>query len=290
MAKGSEYERQVCKQLSQWWTASAREDVFWRSSNSGGRATVRGRKGKGTFGSYGDIAAVDPIGQMLLEVVTIELKRGYSKCSVADLLDADRTSGHHQFGDFINQAMEAAERAGSFSWMLVQRRNKRKSLAFFPAELYRKLFPDESPHQWMKLRVLVKTRTKGYVFLNLAAVPLGILLLCTTPVQWQQIALEFKTPEDRLASKSKLIEREKRKRSIDKWRAKNPEKVEAHRLFRKAMKAGLLKKAPCEVCGDPKVHAHHADYSRPLDVQWLCVFHHRKIHRKHERNFRVSSA
>jgi hypothetical protein len=23
-------------------------------------------------------------------------------------------------------------------------------------------------------------------------------------------------------------------------------------------------------CGEPKVHAHHEDYSRPLDVTWLC--------------------
>ena len=37
---------------------------------------------------------------------------------------------------------------------------------------------------------------------------------------------------------------------------------------------------PCAVCGSKKfVHAHHDDYSRPLDVKWLCAMHHVKEHR-----------
>ena len=40
--KGSEFEREMCKCLSLWWTDSKRDDVFWRSAQSGGRAP-RGR-------------------------------------------------------------------------------------------------------------------------------------------------------------------------------------------------------------------------------------------------------
>jgi len=33
-----------------------------------------------------------------------------------------------------------------------------------------------------------------------------------------------------------------------------------------------------EVCGAENAQAHHDDYSRPLDVRWLCDTHHRQHH------------
>lgn len=42
-----------------------------------------------------------------------------------------------------------------------------------------------------------------------------------------------------------------------------------------------LKKQPCSVCGTfERVHAHHHDYSRPLDVTWFCPKHHAAEHSK----------
>jgi len=35
---------------------------------------------------------------------------------------------------------------------------------------------------------------------------------------------------------------------------------------------------PCEICGCEKSEAHHDDYSRPLDVRWLCRVHHLMHH------------
>lgn len=32
-------------------------------------------------------------------------------------------------------------------------------------------------------------------------------------------------------------------------------------------------------CGDINSHAHHKDYFKPLDVIWLCVEHHKFLHR-----------
>lgn len=32
----------------------------------------------------------------------------------------------------------------------------------------------------------------------------------------------------------------------------------------------------CASCGRP--HGHHPDYSRPLDVVWLCDKHHKEVH------------
>jgi hypothetical protein len=47
---------------------------------------------------------------------------------------------------------------------------------------------------------------------------------------------------------------------------------------RRAIKCGFIKKIPCEVCGSLEVQAHHEDYSKPLEVIWLCAFHHMKLH------------
>jgi hypothetical protein len=41
-----------------------------------------------------------------------------------------------------------------------------------------------------------------------------------------------------------------------------------------------LEPQPCKVCGD-KAQAHHHDYSKPLEVEWLCQKHHGLEHRKY---------
>jgi len=62
-----------------------------------------------------------------------------------------------------------------------------------------------------------------------------------------------------------------------KWKARNPEKVEAENIVAAAIKAGALTRQPCAVCGG-KAHAHHADYREALEVQWLCPWHHARQH------------
>lgn len=73
-AKGSAFERDVCKQLSKWVTKGERDDVFWRSAISGGRATVRFAKGKTTEHQAGDICAVHPSGHSFTSYWFIECK------------------------------------------------------------------------------------------------------------------------------------------------------------------------------------------------------------------------
>tara|TARA_R110000868_G_scaffold364743_1_gene627616 strand:+ start:520 stop:1044 length:525 start_codon:yes stop_codon:yes gene_type:complete len=52
----------------------------------------------------------------------------------------------------------------------------------------------------------------------------------------------------------------------------------ARRAVYSAIRAGRLKRLPCSVCGNPKSQGHHEDYSKPLDVVWLCVKHHKELH------------
>lgn len=54
--------------------------------------------------------------------------------------------------------------------------------------------------------------------------------------------------------------------------------ISAHGKVAWALKTGKLTKQPCEVCGAIDSEAHHDDYSKPLDVRWLCSPHHNQHH------------
>ena len=63
------------------------------------------------------------------------------------------------------------------------------------------------------------------------------------------------------------------------YRKRNPEKYMAHQAVEYAKRKGVISPMPCEICGDTaRVNAHHEDYSKPLDVIWLCTIHHKWIH------------
>jgi hypothetical protein len=65
----------------------------------------------------------------------------------------------------------------------------------------------------------------------------------------------------------------------NKRRPRDPLKTKAQATLRKAVLNGSIKPLPCEVCGSSqKVHGHHEDYNRPLDVNWLCQKHHHLRH------------
>ncbi len=63
------------------------------------------------------------------------------------------------------------------------------------------------------------------------------------------------------------------------YRAYNKsEKGKAAQAVRDAVRRGQLVRQPCEVCAKPKAQGHHEDYSKPLEVRWLCPTHHREAH------------
>lgn len=144
-SKGSQFERTVCKQLSLWWTSGARDDVFWRVSQSGGRATQRAKSGRKTFGSYGDIAFVDPIGEPLLRLFTIELKRGKSHGCPADLIDRTPSLLPSPFEKTLIQTYRAHQAAGSRGWMLICRRDFCIPVLYADTETLRELSPSFAP-------------------------------------------------------------------------------------------------------------------------------------------------
>ena len=57
------------------------------------------------------------------------------------------------------------------------------------------------------------------------------------------------------------------------WCERNPIKRQASSMVSAAIKSGsIIKPSSCEGCGieAEKIHGHHDDYSRPLDVRWFC--------------------
>ena len=63
------------------------------------------------------------------------------------------------------------------------------------------------------------------------------------------------------------------------WLENNPLRAKVRDAVKYALKTGKLTRLPCFVCGELESHGHHPDYSRPLDVVWLCKPHHDEVHR-----------
>jgi hypothetical protein len=67
--------------------------------------------------------------------------------------------------------------------------------------------------------------------------------------------------------------------SSSRWSKSNREKRNAQKMVQVAVLSGKLVRKPCVKCGD-KAEGHHEDYSKPLDVVWLCQAHHAERHRE----------
>lgn len=80
--------------------------------------------------------------------------------------------------------------------------------------------------------------------------------------------------------RAKLPHRKAKSREIVKrYREENPDRYVANTAVGNALRDGRLKRGVCYFCGQADgVHAHHTDYSKPLDVTWLCVKCHRRLH------------
>ena len=70
-------------------------------------------------------------------------------------------------------------------------------------------------------------------------------------------------------------------------RGKWPEKERARKMIAKRLERGsMVKPNRCEDCGGEfsgrGIQGHHDDYSKPLEVRWLCQRCHRAVHAAEE--------
>jgi ribosomal protein S27AE len=68
------------------------------------------------------------------------------------------------------------------------------------------------------------------------------------------------------------------RKACRKHRERYPQKHRARRALHDAIRRGHIRRQGCEMCGNSNAHAHHTDYSKPLDVRWLCPTHHYHAH------------
>lgn len=70
--------------------------------------------------------------------------------------------------------------------------------------------------------------------------------------------------------------------AVKRNREKYPEKYKARNLLNSAVRDGrVIKPGACESCGAKEhIHGHHDDYSKPLDVKWLCAACHKARHKE----------
>jgi hypothetical protein len=104
-----------------------------------------------------------------------------------------------------------------------------------------------------------------------------------------------KLKEYRNSDRGRMVAKnaDKKFRSSEKWKIwidetkdKYAFRRRARRMAMHAVYMGRLDRKPCEVCGtNEKIEAHHDDYSKPLDVRWLCQAHHRQWHAEHKEGY-----
>lgn len=81
-----------------------------------------------------------------------------------------------------------------------------------------------------------------------------------------------------MAASRSAYRRERRHAGLETYAALGAS-AKARAITRGKLNLAVLKhqilRQPCEVCGATEsVEAHHEDYTKPLDVQWLCPTHH----------------
>ena len=80
-----------------------------------------------------------------------------------------------------------------------------------------------------------------------------------------------------LPKPSPELRRERSARNMARHRKTHPDRMRARNAITIAVASGTVVQQPCDICGG-NGEAHHDDYSKPLEVRWLCRKHHVEEH------------
>ena len=76
----------------------------------------------------------------------------------------------------------------------------------------------------------------------------------------------------------------KRQRIINRaCRLRNPWVGEVHGKVQVALRNKVISRGPCQRCGNTKSEAHHEDYTKPLEIMWLCRRCHIAVDQRHRK-------
>lgn len=116
--KGSAFERRMCRTLSLWVSDLKRDDLFWRTSQSGGRATFRAKRGLSAEVHVADISAIHPMGNRLLDHFVVECKH-WKNCQFPRLI----CRGDGVLIDWWNKLQEEGASVGKKPLLIFRQNN-----------------------------------------------------------------------------------------------------------------------------------------------------------------------
>ena len=117
-AKGSEFERYVCKYLTEWLTGKKAPYAFWRSPSSGAIATISPINKD----LSGDIIGLIPEAEAICSIYSIETKTGYPK---TDFWQLFKTIKNFDIRDFWAQCVNDANRANKLPMLIYRKKGKK---------------------------------------------------------------------------------------------------------------------------------------------------------------------
>jgi hypothetical protein len=159
--KGGEYEREISKQLSLWVSKGKRDDLIWRTSASGGRATTRSKKKLETAYAYGDLTFTDPKAKLLFDLTVIEAKRGYTNTSrrikQADIQDIVTKIKHDlpvaKACSLVQRSFSKAKKSGGIDLLdIIDHDKKETSIMKFIEQAGKDSIKAKVPYFWLILR------------------------------------------------------------------------------------------------------------------------------------------
>jgi len=133
-SKGGEFEREFSKIFSKYVSNGKRTDIFWRTAQSGGRATQRAKQNLKTEGAYGDITCLDSTYSFVTEACCFELKRGYNNTNFQDMVDG--TKKEPELKKFWTQCERDRELGGRLFSIVVTKRDRKKPIITIPRKLH----------------------------------------------------------------------------------------------------------------------------------------------------------
>lgn len=92
----------------------------------------------------------------------------------------------------------------------------------------------------------------------------------------------YKKKQSVNSRKWKEANRDRHRERVKRWKKINQHQTKATTAVKDAVRYGrLVKASECSKCGSKEnIEGHHHDYSKPLDVIWVCKVCHIKIHQE----------
>jgi len=113
-AKGSQWERDISRFLTKWVTGKEKPLVFWRTPGSGSFVT-----NKVSTDASGDIISILPEGRFFTDIISCELKIGYSD---VDLFKHFKNTKNNILESFWNQCLRDASQVNKHGMLIYKKK------------------------------------------------------------------------------------------------------------------------------------------------------------------------